>query len=132
MLKHSEKPGTLARQAVLGIAAGRLAIGVGALLATGPALKVLGFPAADTGGRALARLAGSRDIALAAFTFAARDDAAMLRNAALMAGAVDFADAVSFALAGRDPGAGRAAAQGVASGGAATVVGLWAWRRLGG
>lgn len=132
MLKHSEKPDPLARQAVLGIAAGRLAIGVGALLATGPALKVLGFPATDTGGRALARLAGSRDIALAAFTFAARDDATALRQAALLAGAVDFADAVSFAIVGRDPGAARAAAQGVASGGAATVVGLWAWRRLGG
>ncbi len=132
MLRRSEKPDPLARQAVLGIAAGRLAIGVGALLATGPALKVLGFPAADTGGRALARLAGSRDIALAALTFAARDDAAALRSAALIASAVDFADAVSFAVAGRDPAAGRAAAQGAASGGAATVVGLWAWRRLGG
>jgi hypothetical protein len=131
MLKHTEEPDRLARQAVLGIAAGRLAIGVGALLATGPALKALGFPSADTGGRALARIAGSRDIAIAAATFAARDDAVGLRNAALIATAVDFADAVTFGLAGRE-GAGRAAVQGVASGGAATAVGLWAWRRLGG
>jgi hypothetical protein len=127
---RSRKPDPLARAAVLGIAGGRIAIGVGALLATRPALKVLGFEASDTPARALARLAGSRDIAIGLLTFAARDDRERLREAAALATAVDFGDAVAFAIAGRDPAAGRAAVQGILSGGGATVVGAWALRRL--
>jgi hypothetical protein len=48
----------LGRQTVLAIAAGRIAIGVGALFATGPALRALGFAETDAAGRALARRAG--------------------------------------------------------------------------
>lgn len=120
----------LGRQTVLAIAAGRVAIGVGALLATGPALKALGFAETDAAGRALARLAGGRDIALGVLTVTARDDAAALRLAALLAAAVDATDAVSFAIAARDPRARRAGLGGVASGGAAALAGAWAWRRL--
>ncbi len=125
------KPDPLARTAVLGIAAGRIAIGVGALLATRPALKVLGFEASDTSARALARIAGGRDIALGLLTFAARDDRERLRETAALATAVDLGDAICFGIAGRDPAAGRAAVQGILSGGGATVVGAWAVRRLG-
>jgi hypothetical protein len=124
------KPDPLARTAVLGIAAGRVAIGAGALLATRPALKVLGFEAADTSTRALTRIAGGRDVALALLTFAARDDRAALREAAAAAAAVDLGDAICFAIAGRDPAAGRAAVQGILSGSAAALVGAWAVRRL--
>jgi hypothetical protein len=124
------KPDPLARAAVLGIAAGRTAIGVGALLATRPALKALGFEAADTSTRALARIAGSRDIALGLLTIAARDDRARLREATAAAAAVDLGDAIAFTIAGRDPAAGRAAIQGILSGGAAALVGAWAARRL--
>jgi hypothetical protein len=120
----------LARQAVLAIAAGRVAIGVGALFATGPALRALGFAETDAAGRALARLAGGRDIAIGALTFAARDDARTLRLAALLAAAVDAGDSVSFGIAARDPRARRAGLGGVASGGAAALAGAWAWRRL--
>jgi len=127
---RSRKPDPLARAAVLGIAAGRIGIGVGALLATRPALKALGFEASDTSTRALARLAGSRDIALGLLTIAARDDRAALREATAAAAAVDLGDAVCFAIAGRDPAAGRAAVQGILSGGAAAAVGAWAVRRL--
>ena len=124
------KPDPLARAAVLGIAAGRVAIGSCALLATRPALKALGFEAADTSTRALARIAGGRDIALGLLALAARDDRAALREAAAAAAAVDLGDAICFRIAGRDPAAGRAAVQGMLSGSTAAVVGAWAVRRL--
>jgi hypothetical protein len=129
--KRRRRPDPLARTAVLGIAAGRVTIGVGALLATRPALKVLGFEAADTQARALARIAGGRDIALGLLAFAARDDRAALREASAAAAAVDLGDAIAFGIAGRDPVAGRAAVQGILSGGIAAIVGAWAVRRLG-
>jgi 3-hydroxyacyl-CoA dehydrogenase len=124
------KPDPLTRTAVLGIAAGRIGIGVAAVLATRPALKVLGFDASDTSARALTRIAGGRDIALGLLTFAARDDREALREATATAAAVDLGDAIFFAIAGRDPVAGRAAVQGILSGGAAAAVGAWAVRRL--
>jgi hypothetical protein len=129
-MRRRRKPDPLARAAVLGVAGGRIAIGVAALLATRPALKVLGFEASDTSARALARIAGGRDIALGLLTFAARDDRERLLEAAAVATAVDLGDAICFGIAGRDPAAGRAAVQGVLSGGGATVVGAWAIRRL--
>jgi hypothetical protein len=128
--RRQRRPDPLARAAVLGIAGGRIAIGVGAMLATRPALKALGFEAADTEARALARIAGGRDIAIGMLALAARDDREALRQAAAAAAAVDLGDAICFAVAGRDPAAGRAAVQGILSGGAAAAVGAWAVRRL--
>jgi len=131
MPRRRRKPDPLARAAVLGIAGGRIAIGVGAMLATRPALKILGFEASDTSARALARIAGGRDIALGLLTFAARDDRERLRETAVVAAAVDLGDAICFGIAGRDPAAGRAAVQGILSGSAGAAVGAWAVRRLG-
>jgi hypothetical protein len=128
--RRRRKPDPLARAAVLGIAGGRIAIGAGALLATRPALKVLGFEASDTSARALARIAGGRDIAIGLLTFAARDNRATLREVSAAAAAIDLGDAVCFGIAGRDPAAGRAAVQGILSGAAAAAVGAWAVRRL--
>ena len=130
MPRRRPKPDPLARAAALGIAGGRIAIGAGALLATRPALKVLGFEASDTSARALTRIAGGRDVALGLLTFAARDDKARLRETAAVAAAVDLGDAICFGIAGRDPAAGRAAVQGILSGGAAALVGAWVVRRL--
>ena len=127
---RSRKPDPLARAAVLGIAGGRIAIGVGALLATRPALKALGFEVSDTSARALARIAGGRDIAIGLLAFAARNDRVALREATAAAAAVALGDAVCFAIAGRDPAAGRAAVQGILSGGGGAAVGAWAVRRL--
>jgi hypothetical protein len=129
-MRRRRKPDPLARAAVLGVAGGRIAIGVAAMLATRPALKVLGFEASDTSARALARIAGGRDIALGLLTFAARDDRERLLEATAVATAVDLGDAIAFGIAGRDPAAGRAAVQGVLSGGGATAIGAWALRRL--
>src|ERR1700709_115441 len=93
----------LARQAVLGIAAGRIAIGVGAMFVTGPALRALGFAEIDAAGTALGRIAGGRDIALGLLALAARDDRKALRAAALAGAAVDAADAVSFGIRAPHP-----------------------------
>lgn len=130
MFARRRKPDPLARTAALGIAAGRIGIGIGAVLATRPALRVLGFDASDTSARALARIAGGRDIALGLLTFAAREDRAALREVTAAAAAVDLGDAICFGIAGRDPAAGRAAVQGILSGSAAAAVGAWATRRL--
>jgi hypothetical protein len=120
------------RQLVLAIAAGRVAIGLGALLATRPALRALGFAETDAAGLALGRIAGGRDIALGLLTLAARDDVKVLRTAGLAAAAVDASDAISFGFAARDPVTRRAGLGGVVSGSAAALTGVWAWRRLGG
>ena len=121
----------LARQAVLGIAAGRIAIGVGAVFVTRPALKALGFAEVDAAGTALGRIAGGRDIALGLLALAARDERKALRIAALAGAAVDASDAVAFGVAARDPAARGAGVRGVVSGSAAAITGIWAWRRLG-
>lgn len=117
---------------MLAIAAGRIGIGVGALLVTRPALKALGFAETDAAGIALGRIAGGRDIALGVLAIAARDDPKALRIAALAGAAVDASDAITFGVATRDPAARRAGLGGVVSGSAAAIGGAWAWRRLGG
>ena len=122
----------LGRQAILAIAAGRIGIGVGALLVTRPALRVLGFAETDAAGLALGRIAGGRDIALGLLALAARDDRRALRIAALAGAAVDASDAVTFGVAAKDPVARRAGIGGIVSGSAAALTGAWAWRRLGG
>lgn len=130
MLRRGIDP--LGRRVTLTIGAGRVALGVGALFATGPTLKALGFGEADGAGRALAKLAGGRDLALGLLTLASRKDAAALRTVTLAAAVLDGADAFSLGLAARDGDSRRAGLGGVVSGGAAAIAGIWAWRRLGG
>ncbi|MGN6217524.1 MAG: hypothetical protein ACTHN7_11300 [Solirubrobacterales bacterium] len=120
-----------ARQVALQIGASRVAIGVGALFATRPALKVLGFGHPEATGVALGRLAGGRDVALGALTLAARDDVRKLRTLLLVSSACDLADAVGLGASARYPETRRAGIGGIVSGSAAALAGLWAWRRLG-
>lgn len=120
----------LARQVALQIGGSRVAIGVGALFATRPALKLLGFGNPEATGLALAKLAGGRDIAVGALTLAARDDAQRLRTLLLVSSACDIADAVGLGLSARQPETRRAGVGGIVSGSAAAIAGLWAWRRL--
>jgi hypothetical protein len=120
----------LGRQTLLAIAAGRIAIGVGAVFVTRPALKALGFTQIDSANMALGRMAGGRDLALGLLTVAAHDDAANLRTVALATAAVDAADAVAFGFAARDPDARQAGVGGAVLGSAAALAGAWAWRRL--
>jgi hypothetical protein len=121
----------LGRRLTLTLAAGRIGLGVGALLVTRPTLKALLFGESDAVGRALAKLAGGRDLALGLLTLAVREDAAALRTITLAAAVLDAADATSLGLAARDGDTRVAGLGGIASGGAAALAGLWAWRRLG-
>jgi hypothetical protein len=120
----------LGRRGALALGVARAGLGVGALFATRPTLKALLFGETDAVGRALAKLAGGRDLALGAMTLAARDDAATLRAIVLAAAVLDAADAVALGLAARDPDTRLAGLGGVASGAGAAVAGIWVWRRL--
>jgi hypothetical protein len=122
----------LGRRLTLALGAGRVTLGIGALFVTGPTLKALGFDETDAAGRALAKLAGGRDLALGLLTLASRDDAAALRAVTLAGALLDGADAFSLGLAARDDDSRRAGLGGVVSGGGAAIAGAWAWRRLGG
>ncbi|HEX4669771.1 MAG TPA: hypothetical protein VH275_07355 [Solirubrobacterales bacterium] len=121
----------LGRRLTLTLGAGRVGLGIGALFATRPTLRAMGFGESDAGGRALAKLAGGRDLALGLLTLASRDDAAALRTVTLAAAVLDGADAFSLGVAARDGDSRRAGLGGVVSGGAAAIAGAWAWRRLG-
>jgi hypothetical protein len=120
----------LARNTLLAIAAGRVAIGVGALFATRPALSALGFRDADASARVLGKIVGERDIALGLLAIVARDEPAALRATATAGVAVDAADAIALGAAARNDGLGAAGFIGALSGGAAAIAGVWAVRRL--
>jgi hypothetical protein len=121
-----------ARKLALGIGASRVALGVGILFATRPALRRMGFGATDASGEALAKLGGGRDVALGAMTLACRDDRQALRTAILLSGACDAADALALGLSARRPETRQAGIGGILAGGGAAAACLWAWRRLGG
>jgi hypothetical protein len=120
----------LARRVALVLGAARVGLGAGALLATRPTLKALLFGETDPVGRALAKLAGGRDLALGAMTLAARDDVATLRALILASAVLDAADALALGLAARDPDTRLAGLGGVGSGAFAAIAGAWTWRRL--
>jgi hypothetical protein len=113
----------------LGVA--RTGLGVGALLLTRPTLKALMFGETDSTGRALARLAGGRDLAIGLATIAAHDDRVALRQLTWTAGLLDAADAVAMGLSARDPDTRLAALGGVASAASGALASAWVWKRLG-
>lgn len=115
----------------IGLAVGRLAIGVGIFTVPRPALSALGFGEVDETGLALARLAGVRDVVLAVATLLALDDGNRLRAASLANAAADGGDALSFALALRRKHPNPAARRGIAAALPASAAGLWVFWRLG-
>jgi len=129
-MRRGEQVDPPGRRAALALGAARAGLGVGALFVTGPTLKALLFGETDGTGRALAKLAGGRDLALGLLTLAARDDPAALRQLTFAAAALDAADAFALGLAARDRETRLAGLGGVLSGGGAALAGAWAWRRL--
>jgi hypothetical protein len=119
------------RRVGLALGGGRVALGAGALFATRPTLRALLFGETDGVGRALAKLAGGRDLALGLLTLALREDREALRTIVLAAAVLDAADAFALGLAARDGDTRLAGLGGVLSGGGAALAGAWAWRRLG-
>jgi hypothetical protein len=107
---------------------GRVAIGVGMLVAPEPALRALGFADVSPATAAISRIAGIRDLILGVLTLVGLEDPVRLRTATVANAVADAGDTLTFALAlGR--GERAAGARGLAAALPATVAGLWtAWR----
>jgi len=123
-------PGAVVRALSAGNGAGRIALGLGLMVAPERALEVLGFPDAGPGAVVISRIAGVRDIVLGVNTILALNDPVRLRAASLANAGADAGDALTFSLAlGGDSHA--AAKRGVAAAVPAALASIWAARRLG-
>jgi hypothetical protein len=107
----------------------RLGFGVAMLAAPEPALRALGFTEITPSTKAVARIAGVRDLVLGGVTLAALDDRERLLGATVANATADAGDTTAFFLA---LGAGERAAgiRGLAAALPATIVGVWVTRRL--
>jgi len=89
-----------ARDLALGLAGGRIAIGVVSLLAPGPVGRAMMGPEGDSGGmRLLLRVVGARDLALGIGVLAALDRDAPVRGWLRASAVVDGLDAAGSLLA---------------------------------
>ncbi len=103
-----------------------MAIGLGIWLAPRHAMAALGFDGDNPQVLALARLAGTRDLALGTVAVASADDPELAPKILALNAAVDAGDAVTFAIPlMRREGIDRAALGGVISATAASVLGVW-------
>jgi len=131
VIGRRRQPDPLARAVLGSVAAGRIAIGVTALLAPGPVLRSFGFDGDDPGGYTLSRMTGARDLGFAALTFAAYEDSTALRRAALITGAADAVDCAAFgSAAARGAGNGPFLVLSSLAGAGAAVLSAWAAARL--
>jgi hypothetical protein len=122
-------PDAAVRALSAGNGVGRIAIGVGLMLAPERALEVLGFPDAGPGAVVISRIAGVRDIILGVNTILALENQARLRAASLANAGADAGDALTFSLAlGGE--SDSAAKRGIAAALPAALASLWAARRL--
>jgi hypothetical protein len=109
-------------------AAGRIAIGIGMLVAPESALRALGFSEVSAATVAVARIAGIRDLVLGGATLAALDERARLRAVTIGNATADAGDTLAFAIAIRADQR-TAGLRGVATALPAALTGLWvAWR----
>ena len=122
-------PDALVRALSAGNGAGRIAIGLGLMLAPERALEVLGFPDAGPGAAVISRIAGVRDIVLGMNTILALDDPVHLRAASLANAGADAGDALTFTLAlgGESDSAAKRC---IAAAAPAALASIWAARRL--
>lgn len=125
MLRRRSRPDARERLIAVTLASGRAAIGVSFWLAPNLAARSLGFERLDDAAKAIARIAGTRDLVLAGWAFGALDDRARLRRASIAVAAADAADALAFALLLRSSEGSRAAVRGLAGAVPATALGWW-------
>ncbi len=125
----SDSPDSLGRAAAIAIGAGRIGVGVGALAATRPALRMLGLGTED-GTVVLARMAGIRDLALGLHALSVRDDPQTLAEASALAALADAGDAAAFAALTRSRGIDRTFLMNAPVAAFAAVAGAWAAARL--
>ena len=112
------------------LAAVRMGIGAGIWLAPEASMKALGFDTANAQVRALARLAGTRDLALGGLAALSAGDRESARRMFAVNALVDAGDALAFGIAvKRREGIDRAAVGGAVSAAAAAAVGAWLFSR---
>lgn len=125
----SKSPDSLGRAGAIAIGVGRIGVGVGALAATRPALRMLGLGTED-GTVVLARMAGIRDLALGLHALSVRDDARALAQASALAALADAGDAAAFAALARRRGVDRTVLMNAPVAAFAAVAGAWVSARL--
>jgi hypothetical protein len=130
VFRRESESDPLARQLVLAMAGGRLAVGAAAFFATRPALNAAGFPEPGATGLGLGKALGARDLTLGALTVAVREDPEALATVALVAACLDAADTAAFVFVAAEPESRRAGLASLAVAGLAAAAGFWAWRRL--
>jgi hypothetical protein len=115
----------------IGLAVGRAAIGAGFWLAPRASARALGLGEIDDRAVAIGRIAGTRDLVLAAWHLSALDDRDDLRRASVAVAAADAGDSVAFALLARAGGElVRPGLVGLAAAVPATIAGSWLVRAL--
>jgi hypothetical protein len=113
-----------------GLAWARVAVGAAVWVAPRTSMRALGFDPTNPQVMSLARLAGTRDLALGAVAVSTHRDPDAARAVAGVNAAVDAFDALAFAIAlVRRQGIDRAALFGTASAAAAATTGAWLARR---
>jgi hypothetical protein len=116
------------RAAIIGLGAGRIAIGLGLWIAPEALARVLGLRDLGPEALAIARVAGTRDVLLGVWQLRALQDREALVRATTAGAIADAGDALAFAIATRDPRARGAGWRGILTAVPATAVGLWAGR----
>jgi hypothetical protein len=133
MLHRSRPVPLTVRALATGMGWTRVAVGATALAATNPGLAAIGLASGEPGSAltAVARLVGTRDVALGAFALGARGDRGLLRTITAANAAVDALDAATFAVPLlRRQGIDRASIFSMGSALAASAMGFWLTRRL--
>lgn len=118
------------RLLAIGLAAGRIAIGVGLWVTPERSAKALGFASLDQPGLALARIAASRDLVLGVAQLGSLAERDPLRRATLCAAAADAGDVATFALALGAPETRKAGLRGLPVAAVAVLAGAWLASRL--
>ena len=131
-MRRRRRPRGPATAVARGLAAGRIAIGTAIWLAPRLSIRALGFDPENPQAIALARLAGTRDLALGTLTILSLHDLGAARRLGVVNAVVDAADATALTIpfARRHP-IGPTAALGAVSAVLAALAGAWTSRELG-